>query len=80
MKEETRQRRTVPGFHAVTALLRHRPEDVAELYVDRQRQDARMRALLERAQLAGVRVVPADSARLDAIAAQTLESLPPHRD
>ena len=68
MKEETRQRRTVPGFHAVTALLRHRPEDVAELYVDRQRQDARMRSLLERAQLAGVRVVPADSARLDAIA------------
>jgi 23S rRNA (guanosine2251-2'-O)-methyltransferase len=68
MKEETRQRRAVPGFHAVTTLLRHRPEDVVELYVDRQRQDARMRSLLERAQLAGVRAVPVDSARLDAIA------------
>ncbi len=65
---ERAPRRAVPGFHAVTALLRHRPEDVVELYIDRQRQDARMRSLLERAQLAGVRTVPVDTARLDAIA------------
>jgi len=53
------------GLHAVTAALRYEPASVQELWVDRQRQDARMRALLEEAQRGGVIVHLTARAELD---------------
>ncbi len=61
-------KRTIAGFHAVTARLRHAPDSVEALYVDRERRDARMRELLQRAQGSGVRVMPVDAARLHGLA------------
>jgi 23S rRNA (guanosine2251-2'-O)-methyltransferase len=58
----------IHGFHAVTARLRHAPEDVKELYVAEGRQDARARDLLKAAAAAGVRVLPVAPARLDGMA------------
>lgn len=60
--------RVVVGFHAVNARLTHAPESIETLYADAQRHDGRMRKLLERAAGARVRVVPADSARLQRLA------------
>ena len=60
--------RLIHGFHAVTAKLRHAPEDVRELYVAEGRQDGRVRDLLKVAAEAGVRVLPVDAARLDGMA------------
>ncbi len=60
--------RLIHGFHAITAKLRHAPEDVKELFVAEGRQDARARDLLKAAQAAGVRVLPVDTARLDGMA------------
>lgn len=60
--------RLIHGFHAITAKLRHAPEDVKELFVAEGRQDARARDLLKAAQAAGVRVLPVDAARLDGMA------------
>jgi 23S rRNA (guanosine2251-2'-O)-methyltransferase len=60
--------RLIHGFHAVTAKLRHSPEDVKEIYVAEGRQDARARDLLKVAAAAGVRVLPVDAARLDGMA------------
>jgi 23S rRNA (guanosine2251-2'-O)-methyltransferase len=57
--------RLIHGFHAVTAKLRHSPDDVKEIYVAEVRQDGRMRDLLKAATTAGVRVVPVESPRLD---------------
>jgi len=59
--------RTVFGFHAVTVLLRQRAEAVAELHVDAQRNDARMRALLDLAAARKVRVISANDERLDGL-------------
>jgi len=53
------------GFHAVVARLRQGAETVRELYVDRSRDDARMRDLLQVAAEAGVEVRRIDAARLD---------------
>jgi 23S rRNA (guanosine2251-2'-O)-methyltransferase len=61
--------RVVFGFHAVTARLRQRPQSVHALYVEANRQDARMRELTARATEAGVPVHSADAARLLALAA-----------
>jgi 23S rRNA (guanosine2251-2'-O)-methyltransferase len=61
--------RLIHGFHAITAKLRHAPEDVKEIYVAEGRQDGRVRDLLKAAQAAGVRVLPVDAARLDGMAA-----------
>jgi 23S rRNA (guanosine2251-2'-O)-methyltransferase len=61
--------RLIHGFHAITAKLRHAPEDVKEIYVAEGRQDGRVRDLLKAAQTAGVRVLPVDAARLDGMAA-----------
>lgn len=44
------------GFHAVNARLRHAPDTIKELHVDAQRQDVRMRQLIERAEQQGVKV------------------------
>jgi 23S rRNA (guanosine2251-2'-O)-methyltransferase len=61
--------RLIHGFHAITAKLRHAPEDVKEIYVAEGRQDGRVRDLLKAAQTAGVRVLPVDAPRLDGMAA-----------
>jgi 23S rRNA (guanosine2251-2'-O)-methyltransferase len=60
--------RLIHGFHAVTAKLRHAPDDVREIYVAEGRQDGRARDLLKLAESAGVRVMPTDAARLDGLA------------
>jgi 23S rRNA (guanosine2251-2'-O)-methyltransferase len=60
--------RLIYGFHALTAKLRHAPEDVKEIYVAEGRQDARARDLLNMAAAAGARVMPVDGARLDGMA------------
>jgi 23S rRNA (guanosine2251-2'-O)-methyltransferase len=60
--------RLIFGFHSVLAKLRQDPGAVHEVYVDSARHDARLRDLLGHAQFARVRVVPVESARLEAIA------------
>ncbi|HZV55748.1 MAG TPA: 23S rRNA (guanosine(2251)-2'-O)-methyltransferase RlmB [Rhodocyclaceae bacterium] len=60
--------RLIHGFHAVTAKLRHAPEDVKEIYVAEGRQDGRARDLVKAAEGAGVRVLVTDAARLDGMA------------
>lgn len=60
--------RLIHGFHAVTAKLRHAPEDVREIFVAEGRQDVRVRDLLKAAAASGVRVLPVDAARLDGMA------------
>ncbi|MDR2128968.1 MAG: 23S rRNA (guanosine(2251)-2'-O)-methyltransferase RlmB [Burkholderiaceae bacterium] len=53
------------GFHAVGVRLKTAPQSIVELYADPARRDARMRQFLSRAAEAGVRVIGADSARLN---------------
>ncbi len=60
--------RFIHGFHAVSAKLRHDPESILEVHVAAQRGDARARELLTKAEAAGVRIIPTDSARLDGMA------------
>jgi len=60
--------RILVGFHAVTSRLRARPASVHEIYLDPRRRDGRVRALVARAESAGVRIIEADPARLDALA------------
>ena len=62
------QRRFIYGFHAVIAKLRHSPDDVAEIFIDRQRQDARARDLIKLAEVHKVRLIQADVVRLDGMA------------
>ena len=59
--------RTLIGFHAVSARLRHDAASVRELYVDAQRRDARMKSLIARAEEAGVKAIVVDSHRLDGL-------------
>lgn len=60
--------RFIHGFHAVTAKLKQDPDSILELHVAAQRGDARARDLLARAEAAGVRIMPTDTARLDGMA------------
>lgn len=60
--------RFIHGFHAVAGKLRHDPESVQEIFIAAGRQDGRARGLVERAELAKVRVIPTDSQRLDGMA------------
>lgn len=62
------ERRFIYGFHAVIAKLRHSADDVLEIFLDRQRQDARARDLIKLADTHGVRLIQADPARLDGMA------------
>lgn len=55
----------IHGIHAVAAALKHRPERVGGLWVERQRRDARMQALLDQAAHLGVLIHHADRAELD---------------
>lgn len=56
------------GFHAVTARLKKDPASIRAVYVDASRRDQRMKTLLESLREAGVRVMQADSGRLDGFA------------
>lgn len=60
--------RILIGFHAVGGRLRRHPEGVLEILLDRGRRDARALDLAARARAAGVQVLDADAARLDALA------------
>src|SRR5690606_9879398 len=53
------------GFHAVTARLRHEAASIEEIYADATRQDRRMQDFLQAARAANVRIIPAQSERLD---------------
>lgn len=55
----------VYGLHAVSAALKHEPERVVGLWVDRKRRDARLREVLELAETAGVPVHMEDGQALD---------------
>lgn len=55
------------GFHAVMARLRQAPSSFKSLYVDRSREDSRVRDLLRLAQQQNVSVVRAEPSRLDRI-------------
>jgi len=46
------------GFHAVIARLRQAPESIREVYVEAQRRDKRMQALIASVTLAGRPVHP----------------------
>ncbi len=61
-------KRTIAGFHAVTARLRHAADSVEALYVDARRHDRRMQQLLQRAQAADVKVIAVDAQRLHGLA------------
>jgi len=52
------------GFHAVTVRLKVAPSSVAEVHVDVQRRDARMRDLVARAKAAGTTLIESDDQRL----------------
>ena len=56
------------GFHAVLSRLRQHGASVQEILIDRDRLDARMKDLLKMAEVAGVRTMEVDRARLDGIA------------
>jgi len=60
--------RTLFGFHAVLARLRLDPDSVRAIYLDAARQDARARDLARHAEQSGVRLIPVDGERLDAMA------------
>ena len=61
-------RRTIFGFHAVLAKLRHDPEAIHEVYLDAERKDARARDLIRHAENAGVKLMPVDGKRLESMA------------
>jgi 23S rRNA (guanosine2251-2'-O)-methyltransferase len=56
------------GFHAVLSRLRQHSASVQEILIDRDRVDARMKDLLNMAELAGVRTMQVERSRLDGIA------------
>ena len=60
--------RIVFGFHAITVLLRQRPESIVELHTGSERTDGRMRDLLKLAEQKQVRVMTATGDRLDGLA------------
>jgi 23S rRNA (guanosine2251-2'-O)-methyltransferase len=71
MREPSKDRRATSvlyGFHAVTVRLKVAPDSVAEVHVDGQRRDARMRDLVARAQAAGAKLVDSDEHRLAQLA------------
>jgi 23S rRNA (guanosine2251-2'-O)-methyltransferase len=71
MREPPQDRRPTSvlyGFHAVTVRLKVAPDSVAEVHVDGQRRDARMRDLVARAQAAGAKLVDSDEHRLAQLA------------
>ena len=61
-------RRAIHGLHAVTAVLKRRPEAVIEVFLDPGRDDPRARKVADLAKAGSVRVYHADAARLDGLA------------
>ncbi|HRD67127.1 MAG TPA: 23S rRNA (guanosine(2251)-2'-O)-methyltransferase RlmB [Candidatus Competibacter sp.] len=55
----------IHGLHAVAAALKYEPEQLRGLWVERQRRDARIQALLDEAVSLGVPVRQADRSELD---------------
>jgi 23S rRNA (guanosine2251-2'-O)-methyltransferase len=53
------------GFHAISARMRAQPESIQALWVDQGRDDPRARDLAGQAAAIGVRVLAADTGRLD---------------
>lgn len=62
------ERRFIHGFHAIIAKLRHSPDDITEIFIDRQRQDARARDLVKLAEVHGVRLIQSDVERINGMA------------
>jgi 23S rRNA (guanosine2251-2'-O)-methyltransferase len=60
--------RSLVGFHAVTARLRHRPESIRSIFVAAARRDARARELVARAEAARCAVHMVDDERLAKLA------------
>ncbi len=60
--------RVLFGFHAITVRMKTAPKSVIELHVESNRRDARMRAFVERARDAGVKIIETDGDRLDKLA------------
>ncbi|MCC7225905.1 MAG: 23S rRNA (guanosine(2251)-2'-O)-methyltransferase RlmB [Burkholderiaceae bacterium] len=56
------------GFHSVIARMRQAPATIREVYVEAQRRDKRMLALIDQLAQAGVSVHPVAVARLDGLA------------
>ncbi len=66
-RESKRGGAVLAGFHAVSARLKLDPSSVELVYVDPNRRDKRMREMREKLIAAGIRVMNADSARLDGL-------------
>lgn len=62
------ERKYIHGLHAVTAKLRHNPDSIEELYCSNARTDARVKDVIAKAEILGLRIIMADAARLEAIA------------
>lgn len=60
--------RTLHGFHAVTARLRHHPDSIHAVYVSASRHDARARDLQRELARSGCKVHEADDAKLTGLA------------
>ncbi len=61
--------RIIYGFHAVLSRIRQNAESIQELYVDKDRTDARMKDLLTLASEKSLRVMTLEKGRLDGMAA-----------
>ena len=61
-------RKSIHGFHAVTAALRNRPRAILEILLDPSRKDPRVRRIVQLAGAAAVMLHHADGRRLDGIA------------
>jgi 23S rRNA (guanosine2251-2'-O)-methyltransferase len=61
--------RIIYGFHAVLSRIRQNAESIQELYVDKDRVDARMKDMLTLASDKNVRVMTLEKPRLDGMAA-----------
>lgn len=62
------QARTIFGFHAVMGRLRQHAHGVQEIFIDKERVDARMRDLLALAEQTNVRIMQVERQRLDGMA------------
>ena len=67
MKDSHRQQLLL-GFHAVRARLRNEPASIQTVFIDRARQDARLRALTAELQAAGCSVSMESGRQLDRLA------------
>lgn len=60
-------RRLIIGFHAINTRLWQRPESIIELYVSNNKHDVRTQTLLDKAHQENVKVIFADTDRLNAL-------------